>query len=132
MAWYYALPMVKVLENVFRGKISSFAVNNWSNLWRYWSQMFALFLATMFVLLRGTQMWRPIVSPISFGYTFWRISQQWKTAQTWDLAWVLIYHYFIISEILGLSHYMVLILVFDGVIVKAANKRIKDFRNCCP
>ena len=35
IAWYYALWMVKVLENVFRGIICSFAVNNWSNLWRY-------------------------------------------------------------------------------------------------
>ena len=34
IAWYYALWMVKVLENVFREIICSFAVNNWSNLWR--------------------------------------------------------------------------------------------------
>ena len=33
--------MVKALENVFMGIICSFAVNNWSNLWRYWNQMIA-------------------------------------------------------------------------------------------
>ena len=42
--------MVKVLENVFRGIICSFALNNWSNLWR---MMFALFPAAIFVLLGG-------------------------------------------------------------------------------
>ena len=42
--------MVKVLENVFRGIIFSFAVNNWSNLWR---MMLALFPAAIFVLLGG-------------------------------------------------------------------------------
>ena len=43
-AWYYALWMVKVFENVFRRIICSFAVN-WSNFRRYWNQMFALFPA---------------------------------------------------------------------------------------
>ena len=56
IAWYYALWMVKVLGNVFRGIICSFAVNYWSNLWRYWNQMFALFPAAMFVLLGGAQL----------------------------------------------------------------------------
>ena len=44
--------MVKVLENVFMGIICSFAVNNWSNLWRYWNQMIAYL--TIFVLPEGT------------------------------------------------------------------------------
>ena len=44
--------MVKVLENEFRGIICSFAVNNWSNLWRYWNQMIAYL--TIFVLPEGT------------------------------------------------------------------------------
>ena len=53
--------------------------------------MFALFLAATFVLLGGAQIW------------------------------LLIYRYSIISEILGLRHSMVLILVFDGVTVKTTN-----------
>ena len=112
IAWYYALWMVKVLENVFRGIICSFAVNNWSNLWRYWNQMFALFPAAIFVL----------VSPLNFCYTFWRKTQQWKTAQTWDLARLLIHRYSIIFEILGFRHSKVLILVFDGLIVKTMHQ----------
>ena len=105
--------MVKVLENVFRGIICSFAVNNRSNLWQYWTQMFTLFPAAIFVLLHGV----PRVSPINFCYTFWRTTLQRKTAQTWDL----IYRYSIISEILGFRHPTVLILVFDGVTVKTTN-----------
>ena len=118
IAWYYALWMVKVLENVFRGIICSFAVNNWSNLWRYWNQMFALFPAAIFVLLGGAQIWGPHSGPINFCYTFWRKTQQRKTAQTWDLARLLIYRHSIIFEILGFRHSKVLILVFDGVMVK--------------
>ena len=59
IAWYYALWMVKVLENVLREIICSFAVNNWSNLWRYWFQMFVLFLAAIFVPLGWAQIWLP-------------------------------------------------------------------------
>ena len=66
IAWYYSLWTVKVLENVFRGIICSFAINNWSNLWRYWNQMFALFPAAIFVLLGGAQIWRPHSEPIIF------------------------------------------------------------------
>ena len=113
IAWCYSLWMVKVLENVFRGIICSFAVNNRSNLWQYWTQMFTLFPAAIFVLLHGV----PRVSPINFCYTFWRTTLQRKTAQTWDL----IYRYSIISEILGFRHPTVLILVFDGVTVKTTN-----------
>ena len=117
IAWCYSLWMVKVLENVFRGIICSFAVNNRSNLWQYWTQMFTLFPAAIFVLLHGV----PRVSPINFCYTFWRTTQQKKTAQTCDLARLLIYRYSIISEILGFRHPTVLILVFDGVTVKTTN-----------
>ena len=117
IAWCYSLWMVKVLENVFRGIICSFAVNNRSNLWQYWTQMFTLFPAAIFVLLHGV----PRVSPINFCYTFWRTTQQRKTAQTWDLARLLVYRYSIISEILGFRHPTVLILVFDGVTVKTTN-----------
>ena len=66
MAWYYALWMMKLLENVFRGIIFSFAVNNWSNLWQYWNQMFAIFLAAIFVLLRVAQIWCPHSEPNRF------------------------------------------------------------------
>ena len=66
MAWYYALWMVKVLENVFRGIIFSFAVNSWSNLWQYWNQMLAIFLAAIFVLLREAQIWRSHSEPNKF------------------------------------------------------------------
>ena len=65
----------------------------------------------------------PIVSPINFSYTFWRTTKQRKTAQTWDLARLLIDRYSIITEILGFRHSTVLILVFDGVTVKTTNKR---------
>ena len=58
---------------------------------------------------------------INFCYTFWRTTQQRKTAQTWDLARLLIYRYSILSEILGFRHSKVLILVFDGVTVKTTN-----------
>ena len=63
----------------------------------------------------------PIVSPINFCYKSWRKTQRRKTAQTWDLASLLIYRYFIISEILGFRHSKVLISVFDGLIVKTTN-----------
>ena len=63
---WYPLWMVEVLENVFKGIICSFAVNNGSNLWRYWNQMFALFPAAIFVLLRGTQIWHPHSEPYKF------------------------------------------------------------------
>ena len=120
IAWYYALWMVKVLENVFRGMICSFAVNNWSNLWRYWDQMFALFPAAIFVLLQMASPCR--VSPINFCPIFWRTTQQRKTAQTRELARLSIYRYSIISdEILAFRHSTVLILVFDGVTVKTTN-----------
>ena len=66
IAWYYALWEVKVLENVFRGIICSFAVNNWSNLTRYWNQMLALFPAAIFVLFGGAQIWRPHSEPYKF------------------------------------------------------------------
>ena len=110
--------MVKVLENVFRGIICSFAVNNWSNLWRYWNQMFALIPPPYLCSSEEHQHGVPIVSPINFNCTFWRKTQQRKTAQTWDLARLLIYRYSIISEMLGFRHSKVLIFVFDGVIVK--------------
>ena len=55
-------------------------------------------------------------------YTFWRTTQQRKTAQTWDLGRLLIYRYSIISEILGFRHSTILKLVFDGVTVKTTNE----------
>ena len=42
-----------------KNSCGSFAVNNWSNLWRYWFQMFVLFLAAIFVPLGWAQIWRP-------------------------------------------------------------------------
>ena len=71
----------------------------------------------------------PLVSPINFCYIFWRTTQQRKTAQTWDLASLLIYRYSIISEILSFRHSTVLILVFDGVTVKTT-KITTFFSNC--
>ena len=62
-----------------------------------------------------------IMRAINFCYTFWRTTQQRKTAQAWDLARLLIYRYSILSEILGFRHSKVLILVFDGVTVKTTN-----------
>ena len=129
IAWYYALWMVKVLENVFRGIICSFAVNNWSNLWRYWNQMFALFPPPYLCSSEEHKYGVPIVSPINFCYTFWRSTQPRKTAQTWDLARLLIYRYSIISEILSFRHSTVLILLFDGVTVKTTNMAT-FFSNC--
>ena len=64
--WYYALSMVKVLENVFRWIICSFAVWTTDQLWRYWNQMFALFPAVIFVLLGAAQIWRPRSEPYKF------------------------------------------------------------------
>ena len=66
IAWYYALWMVKVLENVFRGIICSFAVNNWSNLWRYWNQMFALFPPPYLCSSGGAQIWGLHSEPYKF------------------------------------------------------------------
>ena len=124
IAWYYALWMVKVLENVFRGIICSFAVNNWPNLWRYWNQMFALFPPPYLCSSSEHKYGVPLVSPINFCCTFWRKTQQRKTAQTWDVARLLIYRHSIIFEILnGFRHSLkVLILVFDGVIVKTMHE----------
>ena len=129
IAWYYALWMVKVLENVFRGIICSFAVNNWSNLWRYWNQMFALFPAAIFVLLGGAQIWRPHSEPYKFLLHILKNNPAAETAQTLDLARLLIYRYSIISEILNFRHSTVLILVFDGVTVKTT-KIATFFSNC--
>ena len=58
-------------------------------------------------------------------YTFWRTTQQRKTAQTLVFARLLIYRYSIIFEILGFRHSMILILVFDGVKVKTTNTGIR-------
>ena len=62
-----------------------------------------------------------IMRAINFCYTCWRTTQQRKTAQTWDLARLLIYRYSILSESLGFRLSKVLILVFDGVTVKTTN-----------
>ena len=58
-------------------------------------------------------------------YTFWRTTQQRKTAQTLVFARLLIYRYSIIFEILGFRHPTVFILVFDGVKVKTTNTGIR-------
>ena len=71
---------------------------------------------------RGAQIRRPIVSPINCCYTFWRTTQQKKTAQIWDLARLLIDWHSIIFDILGFRHSTVFILVFDGLTVKKTNK----------
>ena len=89
----------------------------------------ALFPTAIFVLLGGAQIWRPHSEPYKFLYTFWRTTEQRKTAQTWDLARLLIYRYSIISEILSFRHSTVLILVFDGVTVKTT-KIATFFSNC--
>jgi len=60
----------------------------------------------------------PIVSTINCCYAFWRTTQQQKTAQSWDLARLLIDQYSIIFEILGFRHSTVFILVFNGLTVK--------------
>ena len=93
ITWYYPLWMVEVIVNMFKGIICSFSVNNGSNLWRYWNQMFALFPAAIFVLLRGAQIWHPHSEPYKISVTFWRATQKWKTVQAWDLVWLLIYRY---------------------------------------
>ena len=119
--------MVKVLENGLREIICSFTVNNWSNLWRYWNRHY--FRPPYLFSSEEHKYCVPIVSPISFCYTFWRTTQQRKTAQTWDLARLLIYRYSIISETLSFRHSTVLILVFDGVTVKTT-KIATFFSNC--
>ena len=68
ITWYYPLWMVEVLENVFKGIICSFAVNNGSDLWRYWNQMFALFPAAIFCSSEEHKYGIPIVSLINFCY----------------------------------------------------------------
>ena len=105
--------MVKVLENVLRGIICSFPVNNWSNLWRYWNRIFALFPAAIFVLLGGAQYCAPIVSPINFCYIFLKNNSAAENCTHVRLSQVVN-----LSEILSFRHSTVLMLVFDGVTVK--------------
>ena len=102
IAWYYALWMAKVLENVLRGIICSFEVNNWSNLWRYWNQMFALFPAAIFVLLRRAQIWRPHSEPYKFLLHILKNNSAAENCT--DLTRFLIYRYSIISEVLSFRH----------------------------
>ena len=100
-------------------------MNNWSNLWtRCLHNFWPPHLCSSEEHKYGV----PIVSPINFCYTFWRKTQQRQTAQTWDLARLLIYRYSIISEILGFRHSTVLILVFDVVKVQTTNT--VSFRIC--
>ena len=105
--------MVKVLENVLRGIICSFAVHNWLNLWRYWNRIFALFPAAIFVLLGGAQYCVPIVSPINFCYIFLKNNSVAENCTHVRLSQVVN-----LSEILSFRHSTVLMLVFDGVTVK--------------
>ena len=124
IAWYYALWMVKVLENVFSGIICSRwqwttdqICGDTETRWLYYFR--PPYLCSSEEHKYGVS----IVSPINFSYTFWRTTKQRKTAQTWDLARLLIDWYSIVTEILGFRHSTVLILVFDGVTVKTTNKR---------
>ena len=126
IARYYALWKVKVLENVFSAIICSFAVNNWSNLWRYWNQMFALFPAAIFVLLRGAQIWHPHSEPYKFLLHILKNNSVAENCINVRLGQVvnLWYQHSIIPESFGFRHSTVLILVFDGVIVKTTNNMI--------
>ena len=83
--------------------------------------MFALFPAAIFVLFGGAQIWRPHSEPYKYLLQILKKTQRRKTAQTRDLASLLIYRYFIISEIFGFRHSKVFISVFDGLIVKTTN-----------
>ena len=115
IARYYALWKVKVLENVFSAIICSFAVNNWSNLWRYWNQMFALFPAAIFVLLRGAQIWCPHSEPYKFLLPILTNNSAAENCINVRLVQVVnLYQHSIISESFGFRHSTVLILVFDG------------------
>ena len=77
--------------------------------------MFALFPVAIFVLLGGAQIWRPHIEPYKFLLHILKNNSAAETAQTLDLARLLIYIYSIISEILSFRHSTVLILVFDDV-----------------
>ena len=77
--------------------------------------MFALFPAAIFVLLGGAEIWRPYSEPYKFLLHILKNNPAAETAQTLDLATLLIYRYSIISEILSFRHSTVLILVSDGV-----------------
>ena len=113
IARYYALWKVKVLENVFSAIICSFAVNNWSNLWRY--QMFALFPAAIFVLLREAQIWCPHSEPYKFLLPILTNNSAAENCINVRLVQVVnLYQHSIISESFGFRHSTVLILVFDG------------------
>ena len=115
IARYYALWKVKVLENVFSAIICSFAVNNWSNLWRYWNQMFALFPAAIFVLLREAQIWCPHSEPYKFLLPILTNNSAAENCINVRLVQVVnLYQHSIISESFGFRHSTVLILVFDG------------------
>ena len=100
--------MAKVLENVLRGIICSFEVNNWSNLWRYWNQIFALFPAAIFVLLGGAQIWRSHSELYKF---LLHILKNNSVAENCTDVRLLIYRYSIISGILSFRHSTVLILL---------------------
>ena len=126
IARYYALWKVKVLENVFSGIICSFVVNNWSNLWRYCNQVFALFPAAIFVLLRGAQIWRLHSEPYKVLLHILKNNSTAENCINVRLGQVvnLWYQHSIISESFGFRRSTVLIWVFDGVIVKTTNNMI--------
>ena len=111
ITWYYAFWMVKVLENVFRIIRSEQLI-----------KFAAILKPNVCIISEEHKYGVPIVSPINCCYTFWRTTQQQKTAQTWDLARLLIDRYSIIFEILGFRHSTVFILVFNGLTVKNTNK----------
>ena len=124
IAWYYALWMVKVLENVFRGIICSFAVNNWSNLWRYWNQMFALFPPPYLCSSGGAQIWRPHSEPYKFLLHILKKNSAAEDCTDVRRGQVVnLSTFYNIWNLNGFRHSLkVLILVFDGVIVKTMHE----------
>ena len=99
--------------------------------------MFALFPAAIFVLLRGAQIWCPHSEPYKLLLPILTNNSAAENCINVRLVQVVnLYQHSIISESFGFRHSTVLILVFDGVIVKTTNNMIplhageKSRRHC--
>ena len=74
------------------------------------NRCFCYVTAAMFVSLRRTQTWRLHTKLSKFDNTLLRIAREWKTADTWFLARLLILQSSIVSQIHEFIYWMVTIL----------------------
>ena len=76
-------------------------------------------------LSKGHKQGVSIESSTNFGDTLLQIMPKWRTAETWFLARLFIYHSSIVSQILDFIHWMVTILVLITWLVKTENSAFK-------